>query len=136
MKLDYIGDGEREIALLRIFGSAKESWIALSLLLEKLISGQMSEVALHKQSDVIDEHTCGLTIRVADIDRGIVPPSTPLQFELRLTKESLTTARELIDSLATSNDAGYQWLCGEEARFGLPTSHIGLLISTDKSGRW
>jgi hypothetical protein len=136
MNIDYTPDGYLGDPIIRIFGTEPKPIIELALKLHQLCDSKIDSVKIH-ELDGFASQGCRLSIRSGPEDGLIESPDNSLDFSWELTKYSIGIIEELLVALGEPDGLGCnQWLCGKEARFDLPTSGIGLLISRDSCGSW
>lgn len=137
MNIEFLPGKSPDDSLIRIYGSDAAPIVGLAHSLRDLSKSSAAAVMVHEQHGITRIRGCGLTICLSSKDEGIVETKEPLRFIWYLTRASVEVIAELLLCLSEPNNIGcYQWLCGDEARHGLPKSGIGLVVSRDERGNW
>ena len=97
----------------------------------------MTSIALHELPGFESVENCGLHLRLDDCNAGVHQIGNANEFEWLLTRDSWDTICGLLEPFCVSKaQSRHQWLSGREARYGLDTSTIAVLVSSDENGRW
>jgi hypothetical protein len=136
MKVEYLGEGNKDCPLIRIYGSNVAEALRFYELALRLSHGAL-DLADIKAIDGFRMLGCSLLLRIGR-DEGIIRTrdASP-NFLWSQKKASWEVVAGLIDPFTKpSGGIFHQWLTGKEALPGLDRSEIALVFTNDEGGRW
>ena len=125
MKLEYLSEGSPDSPLIRLYSFTLREVLRLKERVDNLSTGELSEIALHKEPGVEPIDGCEFQLKLGDRDRGIVQ-ITPVHFECALSNEGWIDVSCLLEPFCEPDATGFQWLVDK--------GPISLLISV--KGTW
>lgn len=134
MILDYIEKEAEFSPLMRIYGSDTEQLINLRVKLDEMIA-QRLPIKLTQLFDIVSRDILDVECQISIKDIGM-EKIADRKFRWSLTEDSWSIVSELIESVLESDRPCFQWVAGEEARFGLDLSVISVLILNKADGTW
>jgi hypothetical protein len=125
MKFEYLTDGLKNRALIRLYAFSREEVRDLKELLNTLAGGECQSVALQAQIWAEPVGGCSLTLRRGTWNQGIREVG-PLKFECALSSSGWTNVEGLLEPFCESDSPGFQWL----------TNYGSVLLLISQNGQW
>jgi hypothetical protein len=134
MRIEFLEEGSEDCPLIRIFGTDQAEFGALLGTFTKLSGALGQSSDLHRLPNF--QSDCLLTAISTSEDRGVERTDTK-SFVWSLTPAKWLVVEGLTEPFSeTSLRDAHQWLSGREARFGLNTSGVSVVLSSSADGRW
>ena len=128
MKIEYFAEGCLDCPIVLIYGNKPGGVLNLRLALERLATGLVDNVAIHRIPGYTSINNCQLFAGVGDTNRGLYQIAGEPIFECSLQSESWLDIIGLLEPFTVSNDKDKPCF-----QFLDETSKITLMISTQRT---
>jgi hypothetical protein len=135
VKVDYLPDGPEDAPVLRFEIEDGCDVRRLIETMRKLAAGMLSEVHLTASAD--HGRDALMVTMTADGDPlGATLSNDGYAIRWVLTRQDWEVAAEFVEPFTEIERGGFQWLSGPEARSGLTTAGMAVLITSYEGGKW
>jgi hypothetical protein len=137
MNIDLIERGAPQTPFLRIFGREEVDISLLRDAVSRLHKQIVREVSIHELPGFQSRGGIAIRAFVGDADHGVSRWQLSREFRWILTTDTWGIVEGLVEGLLPVNaENTHQWLAGGEARYGLESSSVGMLLSVSDEGSW